>query len=145
MTDNNLGSLVQQMAQHQRNMQEQMTRLIEAMGQPKPAKSSVAKPDPFTGKTTDVRCFLSLFKIWASSRKDLNTEPKLITAALSFMQGDAADWAARYANLAVKSNEEHARDPVPANATPFPFDGTWEKFEKEFKTRFGSVDEEAEA
>ena len=61
------------------------------------------------------------------------------------MQGDAADWAARYANLAVKSNEEHARDPVPANATPFPFDGTWEKFEKEFKTRFGSVDEEAEA
>ena len=54
------------------------------------------------------------------------------------MQGKAADWAARHANLIVKSHE-------PNLTQPFPFDGKWTQFEKEFKTRFGSVDEEAEA
>ncbi|KAK7461755.1 hypothetical protein VKT23_008185 [Stygiomarasmius scandens] len=131
MTDNNLGSLVQQMAQHQRDMQEQMTRLIETLGQLKPDKTSTSKPDPFTGKANDVRCFLSLFKIWAASQSDLNTEEKNITSTLSFMQGEAADWAARHANLIVKSHE-------PNSMQPFPFDGKWAQFEKEFKTRFGS-------
>ena len=138
MTDNNLGSLVQQMAQHQRDMQEQMTRLIETLGQPKPDKTNTSKPDPFTGKANDVHRFLSLFKIWAASRSDLSTEEKTITSALSFMQGEAADWAARHANLIVKSHE-------PNSMQPFPFDGKWAQFEKEFKTRFGSVDEEGEA
>ena len=54
------------------------------------------------------------------------------------MTEDAADWAARYANQVF----QHYADPT---KTSFPFNGKWDEFIKEFKTRFGSLNEESEA
>jgi hypothetical protein len=53
------------------------------------------------------------------------------------MQGEAADWAAQYAS-------QIARSKAPGTTVAFPFEGSWGEFEVELKTRFGSIDEEAD-
>ncbi|KAK7448504.1 hypothetical protein VKT23_013765 [Stygiomarasmius scandens] len=152
----NLTELVQQLAQQQVTLQQQVNRMAEALTRnqtPAPAavaasatptttsssqKSSTAKPEPFVGKATDVRRFLSYFLNWASKQNDLPEESDVILSALSYMQGDAADWASRFIDQAMKSKQTNSE-------AKFPFEGKWDTFVQEFKTRFGSLDEEAEA
>jgi Retrotransposon gag protein len=129
-------------ADQQLALQNQITALVTAMNsnatRVASSKSSTARPEPFKGKASDVRRFLSFFKNWAASQTDMNSYQKSISAALSFMQEDAADWAARHADLAVQSGKENS-------TVPFPFKADWDEFEKQFKIRFGAMDEEAEA
>jgi Retrotransposon gag protein len=133
---------LRQIAEQQLALQTQITALVEAMNtnatRTTGSKSSTAKPEPFKGKASDVRRFLSFFKNWAASQTDMNSYQKSISAALSFMQEDAADWAARYADQAVQSGKENS-------TVAFPFNANWDEFEKQFKIRFGALDEEAEA
>ncbi|KAK7442237.1 hypothetical protein VKT23_016207 [Stygiomarasmius scandens] len=119
-------------------MQQKLDTFIENLNNLKPQKLSTSNPEPYEGKSDDGRRFLLMFKIWGAQQKDLTDDPSQILSALSFMHGSAADWVAHYANLANNLSIE-------GSTVKFPFEGKWEEFEKQFKTCFGSADEEAEA
>ncbi|KAK7448113.1 hypothetical protein VKT23_013872 [Stygiomarasmius scandens] len=146
-------AVLTQLANQQVELQRQVTRMAENLANlpnntPAPAaaaatsdpdkKSSTKKPEPFTGKVSNVQRFLSYFMNWAAKQNDIKNNADGISSALSFMQGDAADWGTCFAAQAAQSYKENA-------TIHFPFEGKWENFEEEFKTRFGSLDEEAEA
>jgi hypothetical protein len=98
------------------------------------SKSSVAKPEPFTGKSTEVRSFLANFKDWAVEQKDLGSDKRYIGSVLSYLQGEAATWAAPYTEKAIWADSVEGQE---AQA-PYPFNGNYGEFEKQFKARFGS-------
>jgi hypothetical protein len=136
----NFQDILAQLARQQSEMQAKITWLAQTLndGVAKTKKSSVQKPDPFTGKHSDVWSFLAKFETWAKEQKDLTDDEKMIMSALSFMQGDAAVWAAPYVTQTVTSKRV-------GSDVKFPFKGDCNEFEEEFKTSFGAIDEEAEA
>jgi len=88
---------------------------------------AIQKPSAFKGEQgSDARCFLAAFMMWAHIQGTaLNTvdqqgnvvdrrDTEWIHAALSYLQDDAAIWAA-------PAMEEYANGNVP-------FDGLWETF-----------------
>jgi hypothetical protein len=106
--------------------------------------TSVMRPHPFKGDSSaDARRFLAGFTMWAMTQgtgmnvidhtgaavRRRNLE--WIRAVLSFMEGDAAIWAA--------PAMERFADGI------IPFDDDWSKFCSEFKARFETVDEEIDA
>ncbi|KAF5347840.1 hypothetical protein D9758_013823 [Tetrapyrgos nigripes] len=70
-------------------------------------------------------------------QKDINTDPKMIRSALSFMQGEAATWAAPHIEEAMKALTSPANEAL--------FGGVWATFKETFKAHFGSLDEQADA
>ncbi|KAF5340179.1 hypothetical protein D9758_014977 [Tetrapyrgos nigripes] len=142
-------------AQNQQRLQDQLSQLTQVVnttatnpvpvpGTPRISvareseKSSVAKPEPFTGKLSDVRHFLSFFKKWAYKQKDIDDEKKSIATALSYLQGEAAEWVVRFTEQIAEAQKTNS-------IVEFLWEGRWDNFEEEFKTRFGSMDEEGEA
>jgi hypothetical protein len=107
----------------------------------KTKKSSVSKPEPFTGKSTEVRLFIANFKNWAAEQKDLGDRKQNIWSALSFLQGEAVIWAAPFTEKAMRVDLEEGK----AAGVVYPFNGDFAEFEKRFKARFGSLNEQADA
>jgi hypothetical protein len=142
MSAQQFSDLLHTLATQQAALQAQVLQLTQTLNsgssETKSTKSSIAKPEPFTGKATEVRPFLAFFQNWAGKQKDLKDGEDWIASALSFMHGEASDWAARFARQIAKAEEE-------GSEIPFPFGGDWDQFEAELKTRFGSIDEEGEA
>jgi len=106
--------------------------------------SSVMRPTPFRGESgDDARRFLAAFTMWAMAQgTGMNVvdeqgnavgrrNVEWIRAALSFMQDDAAIWAA-------PAMEQFAAGTVP-------FGSDWARFHAEFKARFETVDEAVDA
>jgi hypothetical protein len=104
----------------------------------------VQKPSPFKGdQESDARRFLAAYQMWARAQGTaLNTvnqegratdpdQTEWIRVALSYLQDDAAIWAA-------PAMEEFANGGVP-------FYGQWGVFCTEFKARFETVDETVDA
>ncbi|KAK7461267.1 hypothetical protein VKT23_008442 [Stygiomarasmius scandens] len=130
----NLTELVQQLTQQQVALQQQVNHMAEALTRnptPAPAtaaasatpslqKSSTAKPEPFVGKATDIQQSLSYFLNWASKQNDLPEESDVILSALSYMQGDAADWASCFINQAMKSKQANSKTKFPFNRNGIP-------------------------
>ena len=105
---------------------------------------AVQKPAAFKGEQgSDARRFLTAFTMWALAQGtalnvvDQQGDPvdsrdrEWIRAALSYLQDDAAIWAA-------PSMEKFANGGVP-------FDGQWATFRDQFKARFETVDEVVDA
>jgi hypothetical protein len=105
---------------------------------------AVQKPSPFKGEQgSDARRFLAAFTMWGLAQGTaLNVvdqqgnavdrrETEWIRAALSYLQDDAAIWAA-------PAMEEFVNGGVP-------FGGLWQNFHTEFKARFETVDEAVDA
>lgn len=105
---------------------------------------AVQKPSPFKGEQgSDARRFLAAFTMWGMAQgtalnivdQQGNTvdrrETEWIRAALSYLQDEAAVWAA-------PAMEEFADGRVP-------FGGLWQNFRAEFKARFETVDEAVDA
>jgi hypothetical protein len=105
---------------------------------------AVQKPSPFKGEQgSDARRFLAAFTMWAMAQgTTLNIvdrqggyvegrDMEWICAALSYLQDDAAIWAA-------PAMEEFAVGRVP-------FEERWSSFRKQFKARFETVDEAVDA
>ena len=132
-----------------------MTRLAEAMATLANVSTmqlanslskakAVQKPAAFKGEQgSDARRFLAAFTMWALAQGtalnvvDQQGDPvdsrdrEWIRAALSYLQDDAAIWAA-------PSMEKFANGGVP-------FDGQWATFRDQFKARFETVDEAVDA
>ncbi|KAK1216187.1 hypothetical protein PQX77_021183, partial [Marasmius sp. AFHP31] len=94
-----------------------------------------------------------MFRNWATEQKALRIKAgpgvppedvgkldhrRTIQSALSFCEGGKAGrWAANYLKQIVTSMSDES--------VAFPFEGKWETFEKQFKVRFGSANEKADA
>ncbi|THU79009.1 hypothetical protein K435DRAFT_875977 [Dendrothele bispora CBS 962.96] len=118
-------SLLRQMADRQQVLQAQLGQLAAGVINSS-SKSSIEKPDPFKGQANDVCRFLSGFQNWAKKQKDLDSQEKTIRLALSFLQCEAAVWASRYIDKAIKAGQA-------GSGVAFPFDGKWQTFEQQFK------------
>jgi hypothetical protein len=105
---------------------------------------AVQKPSPFKGEQGSDACrFLAAFTMWAMAQGTaLNVvdrqggyvegrDMEWIRAALSYLQDDAAIWAA-------PAMEEFAVGRVP-------FEERWSSFREQFKARFETVDEAVDA
>ncbi|KAK1220161.1 hypothetical protein PQX77_017090 [Marasmius sp. AFHP31] len=113
----------------------------------------ITKPAVFKGDADNVARFLPMFRNWATERKALRIKAgqgvtpedvgkldhrRTIQSALLFCEGGKAGrWAANY----LKQINTSMTDETVA----FPFEGKWETFEKQFKVRFGSANEKADA
>ncbi|KAL0571862.1 hypothetical protein V5O48_010100 [Marasmius crinis-equi] len=132
-----LNAVLQQLVANQGSLQQQLAYITQNLSAKE--SSTVSKLAPFKGGSSDVNRFLSLFKLWAQTQNKLKDEEgnleqeKCIQSALSFMEGDAGTWATCYAKA------------FTMDGVLSPFSGSWDKFEKQLQTRFGSVDEAADA
>ncbi|KAK1218007.1 hypothetical protein PQX77_019325 [Marasmius sp. AFHP31] len=113
----------------------------------------IAKPTVFKGDADSVARFLPMFRNWATEQKALRIKAgegvtpedvgkldnkKTIQSALLFCEGGKAGcWAANYLKQINISTT--------GKSVAFPFEGKWETFEKQFKVRFGSANEKADA
>ncbi|KAK1216114.1 hypothetical protein PQX77_021260 [Marasmius sp. AFHP31] len=137
----------------QQSQQAQLDAIRDAFKANKDEKAVIAKPAAFKGDADDVARFLPMFRNWATEEKALRIKAgqgvtpedvgkldhrRTIQSALSFCEGGKAGrWAANY----LKQINTSMTDETVA----FPFEGKWETFEKQFKVRFGSANEKADA
>jgi hypothetical protein len=118
--------------------------LTQISGMQTTKTASVMQPLPFRGESSAAaKRFLSTFTMWAMAQgTDMNVvnehgvavrrrDAEWIRSALSFLQGDAGTWAG-------PSMDQFA-DGGP------PFGGLWANFCRDFKARFESANDEADA
>lgn len=138
--------VIETLAKTQSDLQKQIQTLTEQLSHTanRPAKSSIKEPEPFKGDRADARRFISMFGSWAADQAGLRDENgvhdgrKWIQSALSFMRGEAGQWATPFA---VQFNEYN-----PDNlAARLPWDGDWETFLKAYNVWWLAVDDKAEA
>ena len=152
MQGQDLAAALRNLAASQSDMQKVLQSLLDARAVAPPQqavrtpKNPIARPEPFKGASTDARRFLQFFTAWARGEgPPLNSdtganEKQWITAALSFMQGEASIWAAQY----LQEIEAHTVDPTNA-LKPFPFGAQWSEFLAAYRLRFQAVDDTEEA
>ncbi|KAK1230202.1 hypothetical protein PQX77_006711 [Marasmius sp. AFHP31] len=134
-----LEALLTHLVDQQQSQQAQLDAIKDAFKANKDKGAVIAKPAVFKGDADNVARFLPMFRNWATEQKALRIKAgRTVQFALSFCEGGKAGrWAANYLkqiNISM-TNENVA----------FPFEGKWETFEKQFKVRFGSANEKANA
>ncbi|KAK1215448.1 hypothetical protein PQX77_021931 [Marasmius sp. AFHP31] len=148
-----LESLLSRLIDRQETQQAQLDAIKDAFNANKDEGAVIAKPTVFKGDVDDVARFLPMFRNWATEQKALRIKAgqgvtpedvgkldhrRTIQSALLFCKGGKAGcWAANYLK---QINTSMTNETV-----AFPFEGKWETFEKQFKVRFGSANEKADA
>ncbi|KAK1218229.1 hypothetical protein PQX77_019094 [Marasmius sp. AFHP31] len=148
-----LESLLSRLIDRQEAQQAQLDAIKDAFKANKDEGAVIAKPAVFKGDVDDMARFLPMFRNWATEQKALRINAgqgvapedvgkldhrRTIQSALSFCEGrKAGRWAASY----LKQINTSMTDETVA----FPFEGKWETFEEQFKVRFGSANEKADA
>ncbi|KAK1223416.1 hypothetical protein PQX77_013711 [Marasmius sp. AFHP31] len=148
-----LETLLACLIDQQQSQQAQLYAIEDAFKANKDEGAVIAKPAVFKGDVGDVARFLPMFRNWATEQKALRIKAgqgvspedvgkldnrKTIQSALSFCErGKAGRWAANYLKQANASMTDAT--------IQFPFEGKWEVFEKQFKVRFGTVNEKVDA
>ncbi|KAK1219906.1 hypothetical protein PQX77_017359 [Marasmius sp. AFHP31] len=148
-----LKALLTHLVSQQQSQQAQLDTIRDTFKANRDEGTTIAKPTVLKGNADDVARFLPMFKNWAMEQKALRIKAgegvtpedigkldhkKTIQSALLFCEGGKA--GCRVANYLKQINTSTANKSV-----AFPFEGKWETFEKQFKVRFGSTNENANA
>ncbi|KAG2008145.1 hypothetical protein CC2G_013607 [Coprinopsis cinerea AmutBmut pab1-1] len=135
----------QQTAQAQ-VLEQLLKQLTEKAGA---SRSPIKEPEPFKGQMNDARRFLRFFTNWASNQRQplqdtagKRNDRAWISSALSFMQGDAANWASRFLQQIVDHDAAEEKDKA---SKPWPFNGSWPEFTTQFNARFQPADDKEAA
>ncbi|KAK1217880.1 hypothetical protein PQX77_019449 [Marasmius sp. AFHP31] len=145
--------LLTRLVNQQQSQQAQLDAIRDTFKANKDEGAVIAKPAAFKGNADDVARFLPMLRNWATEQKALRIKAgqgvppedvgkldhrRTIQSALLFCEGGKAGrWAANY----LKQINTSMTD----KSVAFPFEGKWETFEKQFKVRFGSANEKADA
>ncbi|KAK1217600.1 hypothetical protein PQX77_019749 [Marasmius sp. AFHP31] len=148
-----LETLLARLVDQQQSQQAQLDAIKDAFKANKDEGAVIAEPTAFKGDADNVARFLPMFRNWATEQKALRIKAgqgvppedvgkldnrRTIQSALLFCKGGKAGcWVANYLK---QINTSMTNESV-----AFPFEGRWETFKKQFKVRFGSANEKADA
>ncbi|KAK1228971.1 hypothetical protein PQX77_007981 [Marasmius sp. AFHP31] len=154
-----LEALLTHLVDQQQSQQAQLNAIKDAFKANKDEGAVIAKPAVFKGDADNVARFLPvvmktpMFRNWATEQKALRIKAgqgvtpedvgkldhrRTIQSDFLFCEGGKAGcWAANYLKQINTS--------MTNKNVAFPFEGKWETFKKQFKVRFGSTNEKADA